>query len=43
VKDIVNAYEEYSSRANGNNGNGDSEKNHLDGNNKNKQSEEPGE
>lgn len=42
VKDIVNAYEEFSARANGDNG-GNSEKNQLERNSKNKQSEEPGE
>lgn len=41
VKDIVNAYEEYSARTNGNNG-GESEKEKLEGNDKNKEGEEPG-
>lgn len=41
VKDIVNAYEEFSARSNGNDCS--SEKDHFDRNNKNKPGEEPGE
>ncbi len=36
VKDIINAYEEFSSRSNGSVSNGGSEKNQLDGNNQDK-------